>query len=242
MRRRQQPVHLKDLDWYKFVRRYFWDDETTPYLIPVARLHRRQANHEIFAYVLFVSLLYGAVMLLTMAGQSPYGGSFAASLYSFVVVCVALTFGVTRHFLAACACVLAPVGVLVFGYLRESPADLAGWDWDRILLIGFSLVWLRYSTRLMHIAKRYPEMPRRRPRPEAAARPRCHGPASVKTPHTGDGHPVSMPGGRGIASPSRPSAEGLPWSTSSSARAGTLSDQSWRGGCCSPCTSSLRGA
>ena len=44
MRRRHQPVHLKDLDWYKYVRRYFWDDETTPYLIPVERLHRRQAE------------------------------------------------------------------------------------------------------------------------------------------------------------------------------------------------------
>ena len=157
MRRRQHPVHLKDLDWYKFVRRYFWDDETTPYLVPVAKLHRGQARHEIFAYVLFVSILYGAIMLLTMGGNSPYANSFGASLYSFVVVCSALTFGVTRHHFAACACVLAPAGALVFSLSFDVHPDLGAWD--RVLLVGFSLVWLRYSMRLMHIARRYPEMP-----------------------------------------------------------------------------------
>ena len=162
MRRRQHPVHLKDLDWYKFVRRYFWDDETTPYLVPVAKLHRGQARHEIFAYVLFVSILYGAVMLLTMGGNSPYANSFGASLYSFVVVCSALTFGVTRHHFAACACVLAPAGALVFSLSFDVHPDLGAWD--RVLLVGFALVWLRYSMRLMHIAKRYPEMPPPPPR------------------------------------------------------------------------------
>ena len=162
MRRRQHPVHLKDLDWYKFVRRYFWDDETTPYLVPVAKLHRGQARHELFAYVLFVSILYGAVMLLTMGGSSPYADSFGASLYSFIVVCSALTFGVTRHHFAACACVLAPAGALVFSLSFDVHPDLGAWD--RVLLVGFSLVWLRYSMRLMHIAKRYPEMPPPPPR------------------------------------------------------------------------------
>ena len=162
MRRRQHPVHLKDLDWYKFVRRYFWDDETTPYLVAVAKLHRKQARNEIFAYVLFVSILYGAVMLLTMGGNSPYANSFGASLYSFVVVCSALTFGVTRHHFAACACVLAPAGALVFSLSFDVHPDLGAWD--RVLLVGFSLVWLRYSMRLMHIAKHYPEMPPPPPR------------------------------------------------------------------------------
>ena len=157
MRRRQHPVHLKDLDWYKFVRRYFWDDETTPYLVPVAKLHRGQARHEIFAYVLFVSILYGAVMLLTMGASSPFANSFGASLYAFVVVCVALTLGVTRNPFAAGASVLAPVGGLVFSLSFDVHPDLGAWD--RVLLVGFSLVWLRYSMRLMHITKHYPEMP-----------------------------------------------------------------------------------
>lgn len=157
MRRRHQPIHLKDLDWYKYVRRYFWDDETTPYLIPVGRLHRGQADYEILAYVIFVSLLYGAVMILTMSGRAAYADSFGVSLYAFIVVCVSLVFGVTRHFLAASASVLAPVGGLVFSLSFDIYSDLG--TWDRVLLIAFSLVWLRYSMRLMHIAKRYGEMP-----------------------------------------------------------------------------------
>ena len=157
MRRRQHPVHLKDLDWYKFVRRYFWDDETTPYLVPVERLHRRQAGHEIFAYAVFVSLLYGAVTVLTMSGRAAYADSFGVSLYAFLVVCATLTFAVTRHPLAACACVLAPVGGLVFSLSFDVHPDMG--SWDRVLLISLSLVWLRYSMRLMHIAKRYGDMP-----------------------------------------------------------------------------------
>lgn len=157
MRRRRQPIHLKDLDWYKYVRRYFWDDETTPYLIPVERLHRRQADHEILAYVVFVSLLYGAAMLLTMSGRAAYADSFGVSLYAFIVVCVSLVFAVTRHYLAASACVLAPVGGLVFSLSFDTDPDLG--NWDRVLLVVFCLVWLRYSMRLMHIAKRYWEMP-----------------------------------------------------------------------------------
>ena len=162
MRRRHQPIHIKDLDWYKYVRRYFWDDETTPYLIPVERLHRRQADYEILAYVVFVSLLYGAVMLLTMSGRAAYADSFGVSLYAFVVVCVSLVFGVTRNFLAASACVLAPVGGLVFSLSFDIYPDLE--TWDRVLLIAFSLVWLRYSMRLMHIARRYGDMPPPPPR------------------------------------------------------------------------------
>lgn len=158
MRRRHHPTHLKDLDWYKYVRRYFWDDETTPYLIPVERLHRGQADYEILAYVIFVSLLYGAVMLLTMSGRAAYADSFGVSLYAFIVVSVSLVFAVTRHFLAASACVLAPVGGLVFSLSFDVHPDLG--NWDRVLLIAFSLVWLRYSMRLMHIANRYAEMPR----------------------------------------------------------------------------------
>lgn len=157
MRRRHQPVHLKDLDWYKYVRRYFWDDETTPYLIPVERLHRRQAEYEILAYVVFVALLYGAVMILTMGGRAAYADSFGVSLYCFIVVCASLVFGVTRHFLAASACVLAPVGGLVFSLSFDIHPHLD--VWDRVLLIAFSAVWLRYSLRLMYIARRYAEMP-----------------------------------------------------------------------------------
>ena len=156
MRRRHQPIHFKDLDWYKYVRRYFWDDETTPNLVPVERLHRRQADYEILAYVIFVSLLYGSVMLLTMSGrarlrrlvrglaQRPDGGVRLPRLRRH------------RHFLAASASVLAPAGALVYSLSWDVHPDLG--SWDRVLLIVFSLVWLGYSMRLMHIAKRYREM------------------------------------------------------------------------------------
>ena len=84
MRRRAHPVHIRDLDWYKYMRRYVWDDETTPYLVPVPRLHRRQADNEIMLYSLFVCLLFGAVALISTTEAAPYGRSFSASLYGFL--------------------------------------------------------------------------------------------------------------------------------------------------------------
>jgi hypothetical protein len=33
----------------KYFKKYLWDDERTPYLVPVARMTRRQADYELHA-------------------------------------------------------------------------------------------------------------------------------------------------------------------------------------------------
>jgi hypothetical protein len=38
------------LNWEKLFKRYIWDDDRTPYLVPASRMTRKQADYEIFAY------------------------------------------------------------------------------------------------------------------------------------------------------------------------------------------------
>ena len=237
MRRRQHPVHLKDLDWYKFVRRYFWDDETTPYLVPVTKLHRGQAKHEIFAYVLFVSILYGAVMLLTMGGTRPTRTRSAPRCIPFVVVSSALTFGVTRHPFAACACVLAPAGGLVFSLsFRRAPRSRGvGPGPPRRVLPGVAAV---FHAAHAHRQALLGDASAPTPEVNGATRPRCARPTTVKARSSGGWWPASEPGGRATGSRSRQSADAPRWPTCSSETAGTPSGRCSRGGCCSVCTSS----
>ena len=157
MRRRHKPVHLKDLDWYQYVRRYFWDDETTPYLVPVTKLHRKQADNEIFIYCLFLILLFAAISLISMTGKAPYGRSFGASLFAFCVTSGALVLAMTKEFYAAVFCALAPASALAFALSFNLQPDME--VLDRVLLVAFSLLWLRYGLRVINVARAYPDLP-----------------------------------------------------------------------------------
>ena len=157
MRRRQQPVPLKNLDWYKYIRRYFWDDETTPYLVPISKLHQKQADNEIFAYTLFVSILFGAICLFSVTGAAPYGKSLGAGLFAFVVMCAAFVLGMTKHIHAAITLSLAPMGTWVYLFSTDLRSDLH-WG-DQLFIVVFSLAWLRYALRVVNITKRYPTLP-----------------------------------------------------------------------------------
>ncbi len=41
--------------WEKYVRKYVWDDDKTPYFIPASKLKRDQADKEIFLYCFFLA-------------------------------------------------------------------------------------------------------------------------------------------------------------------------------------------
>ncbi len=168
MRRRAHPVHIRDLDWYKYMRRYVWDDETTPYLVPVPRLHRRQADNEIMLYSLFVCLLFGAVALISTTEAAPYGRSFSASLYGFLTFCAAVILWVTKHPMAAMGVMAAPLGLVVYALAALVRPEVA--LLDRIVLVALALVWSRYAFRVLAITRLYPDLPE--PPPPDVAPPR----------------------------------------------------------------------
>jgi hypothetical protein len=137
-----------DLDWEKLVKRYVWNDERTPYFTRVARLTRRQAHYELFAYALFTGLLSAGIAVATPPHRS--------SPYAVTVCCAALFLGMTRHPWAAIWCACAPLAALGGVALEGFPPglDAAGQG----LLVLAALAGLAYSRRLVAVSRAWPRL------------------------------------------------------------------------------------
>jgi hypothetical protein len=142
------------VNWEKLIKRYIWDDDRTPYLVPASRMTRKQADHEIFAYTIFLGILCFMVCLAALAHA---GTSELIVVYAFSAIVSAVVLGVTKHLYAAWYCGTIPLALLAFLLLYGFPAGLA--PIDHFVLIVFALVWLRYAYRVVGIARAYPGMP-----------------------------------------------------------------------------------
>ena len=145
------------MDWEKHFKKYVWDDDKTPYLIPVSRLDRRQAGNEIFVYSLFIGTLFCVIALLANTGALPHGRSFGVALYAFTMVCAAIVLGFTKHGLAAWYCGLSPLAALVYFFVFGFHPDSGTVDHVVILLVV--ALWLVYSRRVIRIGMRFEDMP-----------------------------------------------------------------------------------
>jgi hypothetical protein len=141
----------------KYFKRYIWDDERTPYLVPVPRMTRRQADYELYAYTVFLVLLFAMVTGGALLSQDPLIKSDVVAVYGFTALCAAIIFGVTKAVPAACYCATAPVVGLLYFFLHGFHPNLGAID--HAVLIGFGLIWLRYSFRVVALARAYPGMP-----------------------------------------------------------------------------------
>jgi hypothetical protein len=148
---------LGDVHWDRYLKRYVWDDDTTPYLVPVSRLTRRQASYELTAYAVFLGFLFGVLALVTLAEAAPGGRSPGMSLYSFTMVCAAVLLGTTRHYHAALWCSTAPPAALVWLYVFAHHPGLG--NIDHVVIVVFALLWIRYGLRVIAITRRYEAMP-----------------------------------------------------------------------------------
>lgn len=145
------------MDWPSYIKKYVWDDNKTPYFVSVPNLNKGQADHEIFSYTFFLALLFALISILSLTENAPYGRSHGVALYAISVSCSAVLFGVTKHVHAAYYFTMAPVATLAYFIFVGFPPDLA--SIDKLALIVIALVLLRYSLRVVAIAKRYPDMP-----------------------------------------------------------------------------------
>jgi hypothetical protein len=147
---------MEPLDWVGLFKRYVGDDIKTPYFVAVARLNRVQARNELFVYTLFLAVLFGVIGIASLSPTLPHGDTFAVSLYAFLIVGAAVVFGFTKHSAAAAVCASAPVGVLIYFTLYGfHPSAVTG---DKILQVIIAVLWLRYSWRILQIARAYPSM------------------------------------------------------------------------------------
>jgi len=152
------------MDWYSYLKRYVWDDTKTPYFVPCHRLSREQADHELFTYSFFIGLLCAAISVISLNDEAIYGRSHWVAIYAFSVSVGAILFGLTKSVYAAYYLALAPlVALLVLSYtfLGGYAPDLA--TMDKLLIIAIALALLRYSMRVVAIAKAYEDMPEKAP-------------------------------------------------------------------------------
>jgi hypothetical protein len=145
------------MNWESFIKRYIWDDDRTPYLVRIGRITRRQADYEIYLYTVFLGVLFAVATLAALAGALPQGRSEAVALYGFTVVCAAILFGATKHLWPALYCSAVPLAVLLYFYPPGCAPNLAAID--RVVLIAVALIFLRYSMRIVSLAKAYPDLP-----------------------------------------------------------------------------------
>ena len=173
MRRRASKDIQKDLEevgsprafgrmsWDKYLKRYVWDDDKTPYFVPVARMTQAQANSEIFAFALFLVVLFSVVSVVSLSDAAPSGRSYGVSMYAFSVVCGAVVLGATRQYPAALYCSAAPAATLGYFVLYGFPPNLR--LADEALLLVVTVALLRYGLRVAAITKGYEDMPGKAP-------------------------------------------------------------------------------
>jgi hypothetical protein len=142
------------VDWPGLVRRYVWDEQRTPYLVPAERLTDAQARNELFVYAFLLATL-AAVM--TAAGLLGAGGGgwltgTVVPLYGTTLLLAAIVLGATGHRAAAWHCATAPallwIGALT-GALRPGMTGV-----ERLALAVASALWMAYAVRVVRITRR----------------------------------------------------------------------------------------
>jgi len=144
-----------DLD--KYFKKYVWDDERTPYLVPVDRLTRRQAGYELHFYALFVGVFCALFSLAALSSKLPHGHSPIVSLYAFSVVCAAVLLGFGRHPWAAFWCATPPLAGLAYFAVYGFHPNLG--TQEKVLLVVAMIAWLAYCRRLVAVARAYARLP-----------------------------------------------------------------------------------
>ena len=145
------------LNLEKYFKKYIWDDERTPHFVPASRMTRRQADYELHAYAIFVGILFAMVAGGALLSQDPQIKSDAVAVYGFTVVCATIIFGSIKAVYAAWYCAAAPLVALLYFFIYGFHPHLNAID--HAVLIVFGLIWLRYSLRLVAIARAYPGLP-----------------------------------------------------------------------------------
>jgi hypothetical protein len=145
------------VEWEKLFKRYVLDDEKTPYFTAVARLNRRQARYELFAYCLLTGVLYFMVGIVSLSNDLPHGGALGVSLYAFSLLLATVLLGLLQHPHAAAYCATGPVAALVY-FVQFGFHPNVGTG-DMVLIVILVLLWLRYNLRVLAIARGFRDMP-----------------------------------------------------------------------------------
>lgn len=144
------------MDWEKLFLKYIWNPQTTPYLVPVDQLNQRQGNSEILIYSLFLGVFFGVAALLSLQ-TGPDAPALGVAYYGFTVVCAAALFLILKSYLAALYLSATPAVALAYLYFYGLSAERE--TFDTLIVTMILLLLLRYSFRIVALARIYPELP-----------------------------------------------------------------------------------
>ena len=147
---------LDGLDWDKLFLKYIWNDQTTPYLVPVERLNQRQGNNEILIYSIFLGVFFGAAGLISLGG-GPGERSLGVAFYGFSVVCAAALFIIMKSYMSALYLSATPAVALFYLYFYGLGSERA--VFDTLIVTVILVLLLRYSLRIVALARLYPDFP-----------------------------------------------------------------------------------
>jgi hypothetical protein len=144
--------------WEKYVRKYIWDDQSTPFLVKVKDLSQAQANKELFLFAIFLatpfSLLSAATgTMVVQNGQLIYA---FATLYAVSIVMSAAITHQTKNRKTAIYCGTAPLALLAYFIIAGFPPKLH--LLDQAIMITAILGFLRYTFRIVAIVSAYHEL------------------------------------------------------------------------------------
>ena len=145
------------MDWESLFKKYIWNDQTTPYLTAVPDLNQRQAKSEISIYALFLGVFFTIVAIVSLGG-GPIERSVGLGIYSFSVVCAAVIFAIMKSYPAALYLSATPLAALAYLFIYGFSSERE--NVDTLIVAGILLLLLRYSLRIVAVARDYPTFPK----------------------------------------------------------------------------------
>ena len=142
------------MDFYGFIKKYVWNEEKTPYLVPVHRLSQLQARNEVFVYSILMASFFLVAGVAALLGASIVAGSLIVAAYSFVLCGAAVILSATLREWPAFICATAPPAVLLFLLVHGFSPTLH--TLDKVLIAGVLIAFWVYTFRVCRIAKVYP--------------------------------------------------------------------------------------
>jgi hypothetical protein len=144
--------------WEKYVKKYVWDERSTPFLVPVKKLNQAQARKELFLFAIFLATPFA--LLSAAAGTLALQNSdFVYAIITFYAVSIVTAAGYTNHAKkrnVAIYCGTAPLALLGYFILNGFPPKLH--LVDHAIMITMILCWLRYTFRVIAITGAYSQL------------------------------------------------------------------------------------
>jgi uncharacterized membrane protein len=131
--------------WEKYVKKYVWDERSTPFLVSVKNLNQAQAKKELFLFAIFLAT--------PLALQN---SDFGYAIITFFAVSIVTAAGYTNHAKnrnVAIYCGTAPLALLGYFIVNGFPPKLH--LVDHAIMITMILCWLRYTFRVISITGAY---------------------------------------------------------------------------------------